>query len=202
MDAESGMAEEYLARHDGAVAWAALNRRIIAERAAEALRANVRLVCDVPHNLVRRSASGWRHYKGSAAVVPGGLAPVAGSRATLSHIVRAADDMEKSLGGISHGAGRKYDRASMHHRVGRSRSDRDAMDRNPYGGRIVCEDKDLLLEEAGEAYKDSGRVVEDLAAFGLVIPVASMRPIVTFKRARAEHDEAPSRDRKDRRNRR
>jgi release factor H-coupled RctB family protein len=60
------------------------------------------------------------------------------------------------------------------------------MERNQFGGRIVCEDRDLLLEEAGEAYKDAGRVVADLVAFGLVSHVASMRPLVTFKRARGE----------------
>ncbi len=186
VDPDTDIAIEYLAKHDAAVKWAALNRRIIAERAAEALRADLRLVCDVPHNLVVRSGSSLIHYKGAASVGASAVAPVAGSRDTLSHIVVSAPDMDASLGGISHGAGRKYDRASMHHRVGRSRSDREAMERNQFGGRIVCEDRDLLLEEAGEAYKDAGRVVADLVAFGLVSHVASMRPLVTFKRAREE----------------
>jgi release factor H-coupled RctB family protein len=184
--ADTDIAMEYLAKHDAAVKWASLNRRIIAERAAESLRADMREICDVPHNLVVRSGSSLIHYKGAACVGASAVAPVAGSRDTLSHIVLSTEDMDASLGGISHGAGRKYDRASMHHRVGRSRSDREAMERNQFGGRIVCEDRDLLLEEAGEAYKDAGRVVADLVAFGLVSHVASMRPLVTFKRARGE----------------
>jgi release factor H-coupled RctB family protein len=186
VDADTEVALDYLAKHDAAVKWASLNREIIAERAAEALRADVRLVCDVPHNLVVRSGTRLIHYKGAACVGSSSIAPVAGSRETLSHIVLSSNDMEASLGGISHGAGRKYDRASMHHRVGRSRSDREAMERTQWGGRIICEDRDLLLEEAGEAYKDAGRVVSDLVAFDLVSHVAAMRPLVTFKRAREE----------------
>jgi release factor H-coupled RctB family protein len=185
LDRCSDVASSYLQGHDAAVRWAALNRQVIAERAAEALRADIRMICDVPHNLVARTASGMLiHYKGAAAVGNSAVAPIAGSRDSLSHIVLSSANMDASLGAISHGAGRKYDRASMHHRVGRSRSDREAMARNPFGGRIVCEDRDLILEEAGEAYKDASRVVGDLVQFGLVTHIASMRPLVTFKKAR------------------
>lgn len=199
LDPSSSVGKAYLQGHDAAVRWAALNRLIVAERAAEALRCDVRLVTDVPHNMVRQGQGGWIHHKGAAHAIEGALVPVAGSRASLSYIVRAADDLSESMGGMSHGAGRKYDRASMHHRVGGSRSERDAMARNPWGGRIVCEDKGLLLEEAAEAYKDAGRVVSDLERFGLAAPIASMRPVITFKKAR---DEEPVRDaRKGRNNR-
>ncbi|NTF17680.1 RNA ligase RtcB family protein [Agrobacterium rubi] len=193
LDPERLAGRHYLEAHDTAVRWAALNRAVIAERAAEAVRCDIRLVCDVPHNLVRRTPEGWVHYKGAAAVSAGELAPVAGSRDSLSHVVRARPGVDASLNGISHGAGRKYDRASMHHRGGSSRSDRDAMERNQWGGRIVCEDRDLLLEEAAGAYKDAARVVGDLVDHGLVEHVASMRPLVTFKRARTE-DEQDRRD--------
>ena len=191
LDPEGDAGAAYLSAHDHAVRWAALNRAVIAERAAEALRCDVHLLCDVPHNLVRRTGEGWTHYKGAAAAPVGGLAPVAGSRDSLSHVVRTLPGIASSLGGISHGAGRKHDRASMHHRVGSSRSDREAMARNQWGGVIVCEDRSLLLEESASAYKDAGRVVADLAEHGLVEHVAAMRPLVTFKRARTVEEEAP-----------
>lgn len=201
LDPHSEEGLRYLSAHDTAVRWAALNRAVIAERAAMAIRCDVRLICDVPHNLVRQTAEGWVHYKGAAAPDAGGLAPVAGSRDSLSYIVRALPGLATSLGGISHGAGRKYDRASMHHRGGATRAERDAMERNRWGGRIVCEDRDLLLEEAAGAYKDAGRVVDDLADHGLASRVASMRPVVTFKRARNEDEDRGSREQRGQRRR-
>jgi release factor H-coupled RctB family protein len=185
----------YLAGHDAALAWARLNRRVIAERAAEALGTDLRLVADVPHNLVRTTEDGFVHHKGAAHAEAGMVVPVAGSRDSLSFLVRAAAGVAASMGGLSHGAGRKYDRAAMHHRVGRTKSDRDAMSRNRFGGIVVCEDKNLLLEEAGPAYKDASRVVDDLVSHGLVERLASLRPLVTFKRATEEGAEARGRGR-------
>lgn len=186
LEPSSSSEAAYLAGHDAALRWARLNRAVVAERAAEALRADVRLVADVPHNLVRRTVSGYVHHKGAAHAEAGEIVPVAGSRDSLSFVVRALAGVERSLGGVSHGAGRKYDRAAMHHRVGRTKSDREVMTRNRYGGVVVCEDRDLLLEEAGSAYKDAARVVDDLVGHGLVERLASMRPLVTFKRARED----------------
>lgn len=186
LDLASSAGTAYLAGHDSALRWARLNRLVVAERAAEALRADLRLVADVPHNLVRPTPAGFVHHKGAAHAEPGDVVPVAGSRDGHSFVVRALEGVRGSLGGLSHGAGRKYDRTAMHHRVGRTKSDREAMTRNRFGGVVVCEDRDLLLEEAGAAYKDAARVVADLSSHGLVETVASMRPLVTFKRAREE----------------
>ena len=191
-------AVDYLLDHDSAVAWAGLNRQMIAERAAYVLRTEVRLVADVPHNLVRLTERGVAHYKGAAHVEPGALAPVAGSRATLSHVVRALDGVQRSLGGISHGAGRKYDRKAMHGRAGGTRSEREALAGNQWGGVAICDDRGLLVEEAASAYKDAGKVVADLEGFGLVEPVATMRPLVTYKSVQIdvrERARAKSRDR-------
>jgi release factor H-coupled RctB family protein len=187
----------YMLDHDSAVAWASLNRQMIGERAAYVLRADLRLVTDVPHNLVRLTDRGVAHYKGAAHVEAGMLAPVAGSRATLSHLVRALD-LKGSLGGISHGAGRKYDRKAMHGRAGGTKSEREALAGNPWGGIAICDDRNLLVEEAAGAYKDAGKVVADLEAFGLVEPVATMRPLVTYKAVQTdvrERERAKSRDR-------
>ncbi len=173
----------WLASHDRCVAWASLNRRLIAVRAAAALRADLSLVADIPHNLVRRCDRGFVHYKGAAAVAPGELAPIAGSRASLSHVVVATDGVSRSLGGISHGAGRKYDRATMHGRVGRNRSEREQLLRNAWGGVAICDDRALVVEEASSAYKDSGQVIGDLEREGLTVGLARLRPLVTFKKA-------------------
>ncbi|EJZ17696.1 release factor H-coupled RctB family protein, partial [Rhizobium sp. Pop5] len=55
LDPGSEAGAAWLASHDRCVAWASLNRRLIAARAAAALRADLSLIADIPHNLVRRS---------------------------------------------------------------------------------------------------------------------------------------------------
>ncbi len=183
IDNRSSAVESYLAGHDICVSWAKLNRRIVAERVAELLGCDVEPICDVPHNLVSSIGDGYLHRKGAAVALPGDIAPIAGSRASLSYLVRARPEVEAAYNSISHGSGRKYDRAAMHHRVGRTKSERDMLERNQWGGIAICEDKSLLLEEAGPAYKSAAVVVEDLASFSVVEPVAAMRPLITFKKA-------------------
>jgi release factor H-coupled RctB family protein len=73
----------------------------------------------------------------------------------------------------------------MHGRIRTGKADRAALARNPFGGVIVCEDRDLIVEEAPEAYKSIDRVIADLVELGLARVVATFRPLVTFKTARA-----------------
>lgn len=195
IDPLSELGGDWLARQSEAVKWAALNRRLIAEAVAEALRGDCEVICDVPHNLVVSDpiADGniHRHYKGASRLLPGELAPIAGSRDSLSHFVRAAG-VVKSDFGIAHGSGRKRDRASMHGRNGLKRSEREAFQRNQWGGRVICDDNALLVEEQASAYKNPRHVLDDLVSAGLVEPVCSLRPIVTYKKA-AETDAAAQR---------
>lgn len=181
---------DYLADHDQAVRWAELNRRIIAERAAAALRSEAKIVNDLAHNLAEVTPAGVLHRKGAAAA-DRGLVPVPGSRGTLSYLVEPlAAARPETLASIAHGAGRKYDRSSMHGRVTTKKSELARLVRNPYGGVVVCEDRNLLIEEAPDAYRDISRVIGDLESFGLARVVASFRPLVTFKSVQ----EAESRD--------
>lgn len=172
----------YLQDHDRAVQWASLNRQIIAERAAEALRADLRLIADVPHNLLTQGADGWLHRKGAAQACAG-FVPLAGSRATPSYLLRPTGHPD-ALGSMAHGAGRRYDRSSMHGRVRAKRSDIEAMQRTPFGGRVICEDRDMMIEEAPHAYKSSQAVAADLKATDVAKPVAMFHPLLTFKKIR------------------
>ncbi|GLR91819.1 RNA ligase RtcB family protein [Bradyrhizobium iriomotense] len=181
----------YMSAHDHAVQWAKLNRRIIAERTAVAARTDLRLLNDLAHNMVERQAGATGdvmalHRKGAAAS-DRGLVPVPGSRGTLSYLVEPLCEMRaEALASLAHGAGRKYDRASMHGRVRVKRSDVARLERNPYGGIVVCGDRGLLAEEAPEAYKNIDRVIADLVEFGLARVVATFRPLLTFKRAQSD----------------
>lgn len=180
-DSERGRA--YRVDHDAAARWAVVNRAVIARRAAEALRADARLVADVAHNIAEVRDDGVLHRKG-AAPADRGLVAIPGSRGALSYLVEPLATAPKTaLASLAHGAGRKYDRASMQGRAGRTKSERDALARNPFGGYVVCADRDLAVEEAPQAYKAIEQVIADLEAHGLARVVATFRPLVTFKTA-------------------
>jgi release factor H-coupled RctB family protein len=203
LDPDSDAGRAYLADHDHAVRWAKLNRRIIAGRAASALRAEATLINDLSHNMAEVTPQGILHRKG-AAPSDRGLVPVPGSRDSLSYLVEPLAAMRpETLASLAHGAGRKYDRGSMHGRAGNKKSDLERLARNQFGGVVVCDDRAMLIEEAPDAYKSIDRVIDDLVTFGLARVVATFRPLVTFKSAKTS---APSgkishRDRRDNRTR-
>ena len=195
-DPASDEGAAYIDAHDHAVRWARLNRQIIARRAAAAARAELHCVNDLAHNMVEHQADGTALHRKGAAASDRGLVPVPGSRGSLSYLVEPlAGTRPEALASLAHGAGRKYDRASMHGRVRVQKSDVARLERNPYGGIIVCGDKGLLAEEAPEAYKNIERVIADLVEFGLARVVATFRPLVTFKKAQS--DVATHRDRRE-----
>lgn len=189
LDPDSDAGRAYLRAHDHAMRWASANRRLIARRAAAALRCEAEPVCECTHNCVEHRADGLLHRKG-AAPSDKGLVMVPGSRGALSYLVAPlATAPPEALASLAHGAGRKYDRASMMGRVGGNRSDRERLARNPFGGRVICEDRALLIEEAPEAYKPIAGVIADLAAFGLARVIASFRPLVTVKKVVVEREQ-------------
>jgi release factor H-coupled RctB family protein len=49
------------------------------------------------------------------------------------------------------------------------------------GGRVICEQRELLYEEAPAAYKNIEDVVQDLVSAGLISVIASFRPLLTYK---------------------
>ncbi len=51
----------------------------------------------------------------------------------------------------------------------------------PLGSRVICEDRDVLYEEAPDAYKNIEAVIADLVAAGLVSVIATFRPLLTYK---------------------
>jgi len=184
LDPENDTALAYRQDHNRAVRWASLNRQAIAERASEALRADLTLIVDAPHNLLTRHGDGWLHRKG-AAVAGQGFVPLAGSRAGASYLM-APTGHDDALDSLAHGAGRRYDRSSMHGRVRAKKSDIKAMQRNPFGGRILCENRDLLIEEAPLAYKSAKSVAEDLEGTGAAHCLAELHPLITFKKTHEE----------------
>ncbi len=179
LEAANGLSapKAYLAAHNQALRWASANRQAIAERAAKALRCAAQLICDVPHNLVEATPEGWLHRKG-AAKADQPLVPLAGSREAPSYALLPSPPPE-ALASLAHGAGRKFDRTSMKARTGNPAN----LSRTRFGGRVVCDDKKMLVEEAPKAYKNVQAVVADIESHSLAKRALTLHPFVTFKKA-------------------
>lgn len=183
LEASSAEAGAYVRDHDDAVAWAHANRALIARRFAEALGTEIEALLDVCHNSVVPTPDGapgaWLHRKG-AAPSTAGMVVIPGSRGTLSYLVRPDPSRADAGWSLAHGAGRKWRRSDVKARLKGRYRPADLV-RTELGGRVICEDRELLYEEAPEAYKKIDAVVGDLVAAGLCEVVATLRPVLTYK---------------------
>jgi release factor H-coupled RctB family protein len=181
--ADSTAGEEYLRGHDFAVRWARANRALIAARFAGAVGGSYERIWDGCHNSITRMTGDgdecWLHRKG-AAPANGEIAVIAGSRGTLTYLVRPLANNISHAWSLSHGAGRKWSRSETRQRM-RERFDVSELVQTSLGGRVICEERDLLYEEAPAAYKNIDAVMQDLVGLGLVSIVATMRPLLTYK---------------------
>ncbi|CAM3543440.1 RNA ligase RtcB family protein [Kibdelosporangium persicum] len=174
-------ADAYLAAHDEAVRWGALNRRLLAARVADALGAEfTEPIVDQCHNLVEIRDGVYLHRKG-AAPGDGRDVLIAGTRGTHSYLVAAHAGPEANHS-VAHGAGRKMSRADALRR-GKVKHTVDQLRRTPVGSVVVCGDRQLLFEEAPTAYKRIEQVIGDLVDHDLATPVATTVPLVTYKTA-------------------
>ena len=172
---------DYLARHDEAVRWGSLNRRLMAARVALALGAEpTDPIVDECHNLVQAGPDGYLHRKG-AARGDGRDVLVAGTRGTPSYLVAAHAGPEANHS-VAHGAGRKMSRADALVR-GKAKHTVEELRRTSVGSLVVCGDRQLLFEEAPTAYKRIEQVIGDLTGHGLATPIVTTVPVVTYKTA-------------------
>ena len=183
LDVNSDAAKSYLVRQDEAMRWAVANRALIANRMLEIIGGEGERVLDLCHNSVTRCAfggsAGWLHRKGAAPSDQGPLL-IPGSRGSHSYLVVPIGDQEENAWSLAHGAGRKWNRSAIKARL-KGKVTVDSLRQTRLGSIVLCDDKELLLEEAPEAYKSVESVIEDLKNPGLVRVVARLRPIITFK---------------------
>ncbi len=181
--AATNEAAHYLAGHDRARNWASANRELIAVRVLERLRTEGTRLIDICHNWVDQvdlaGRTCWLHRKGAA---PSTMGPVVipGSRGAFTYLVAPKDPGEKSAFSLAHGAGRKWSRSDSRARLENRFSAKD-LARTELGSHVICEDKELLYEEAPQAYKNITVVIDDLIQAGLVDVLAVMKPLVTYK---------------------
>lgn len=178
----SDAARAYLTEHDDALYFARVNRELIARRMLDHLRADGEGVLDVAHNFVEACTvggkSGWLHRKG-ATPDGQGLVVIPGSRGDYSWLVQPVIS-EVSLYSLAHGAGRKWMRTECKGRLS-GKFTPAQLARTSLGSRVICRDRQLIYEEAPQAYKSVESVLECLVDAGLVTPVARLRPVLTLK---------------------
>lgn len=174
--------QEYLKKHDYALKWAKANRYAIMYRLAEQLNFNSKLICDIEHNFVEKMNDDlFLHRKGA---IPSnkGIIIIPGSRGDYSYIIEPKESfLEDSLFSLSHGAGRKWKRSETKSRLSKKYSVQD-LQKTKMGSRVICEDKQLLYEEAPMVYKNISNVINDLEEANLINIIAIMKPFITYKR--------------------
>ncbi|KAF2447784.1 hypothetical protein P171DRAFT_231752 [Karstenula rhodostoma CBS 690.94] len=133
------------------------------------------------------------HRKGAAPTLspttslPLSILPLPGSRGTPTLILAPQFPSSTSHGlknalSLAHGAGRSMSRAKALSTLSQKYKASSLLE--PRGGNgtwVVCEAKDLVFEEAPEAYKDVEAVGEDLVEFGAARRVGWCRARVSYK---------------------
>ena len=179
---DSADCQAYLARHDAALRYAQANRQLVARRMLDRLGTEGGQLLDVHHNLVTRAEvqgeRGWLHRKG-ATPSDGGLVVIPGSRGDFSYLV-APVPSAASLYSLAHGAGRKWMRSECKDRLFKRYSPAQ-LAKTRLGSHVICEDKQLIYEEAPEAYKPVDSIIASLEQAGLLTVLAKLRPVLTYK---------------------
>lgn len=175
---------KYLNAHDTAMQWAVANRTLIAERFLSTIRAaGEQLVTDLHHNGISpvefQGTECWLHRKG-ATPSNRGVVVIPGTRGSFTYLVEPIGDQEKNAWSLAHGSGRKWKRSETKARL-KSRFKAKSLTHTELGGRVICENRDVLYEEAPQAYKNIDHVTEQLVQAGLIRVIALFRPLITYK---------------------
>ncbi len=175
--------QSYLQQHNNAMGWAKINRRIIAQRLLDQIRTVSVPILDLFHNTVEpiehEGQRLWLHRKG-AAPADQGPALIPGTRGTWSYLVQPIDPRWETAFSLAHGAGRKWKRSEAKGKLKKRYRSKD-LEITSLGSRVICTDKELLYQEAPEAYKDVEVVVQDMVEANMVSVIAVLRPILTYK---------------------
>lgn len=191
-DPSDPFAADWLRLHDDCLDWARLNREAIEGRAARAFGLSPEsLLLDSSHNAISpmtpeqslalsAAEPSFLHRKG-ASPAEGPLAILPTSRGDLSWLI-APTPLPASESGLSiaHGAGRKWARGECRGKLGSKARAEDLL-KTALGSRVLCERKELLFEEAPQAYKSGKDALESLEAGGLARRLASLTPLWTVK---------------------
>ncbi|MEW5765065.1 MAG: RtcB family protein [Acidobacteriota bacterium] len=210
MPVDSPEGRRYLGAMNAGANLAFANRHLLAALVRKALlehhpEARVSLLYDVPHNIAKKELHGgrelWVHRKGATRAFPGSRMAgtpfaetgqpvlIPGSMGTRSYLLRGIPENEVALCSANHGAGRRLSRTAAAGVIRRGDgkilrpgaiTDEDFR-RAMEGVHLICEDRASIKEEAPQAYKDIGAVIEAVRGAGLAEVVAVLRPLAVLK---------------------
>lgn len=171
------LAAEYLEAMGVAARYAWANRVVLAEMVRREMgdlfgADGMGLVVDVPHNVVLGEHCFNIHRKGATPAHAGQLALIPGSMGDSSFLARGLGHADW-LRSCSHGAGRRMRRQEVR-RLG-------PLPTEAAGWQCVTLREERRIEEAPQAYKPIGPVIDAQTEAGLIETVVRLRPWVTFK---------------------
>jgi release factor H-coupled RctB family protein len=187
-EADSAWGREYLRKHDVACRWAKANRDLIALRFLRRLVNKPALsideitphkILDIWHNNIEPGQDGTFIHRKGAAPSTTNLVIIPGSRGTLSAYVKPIPTAATAYS-LAHGAGRAQSRTAVHKKLAK-RYKPDELRRTKLEGWVVCEDRELIYEEAPEGYKEIEPVIQDLVEEGACEVVAWGMPRISYK---------------------
>lgn len=183
---QSDEASVYLYKHDIACRWAKANRDLIALRFLSCLGKDLTYddvvsvkILDIWHNNVECIEGDMYIHRKGAAPATEGLVIIPGSRGTLSAYVKP-NPTSTTAYSLAHGAGRAQSRSSIFKKLSK-RFRPEELHRTKLGGWVVCEDKELIYEEAPEGYKEVESVIADLVDVFACTVVAWGMPRLSYK---------------------
>lgn len=208
VDSPEGM--RYLGAMRAGANLAFANRHLMAALVRKSLDrlhpgAALRLLYDVPHNMAKLERHGgrelWVHRKGATRAFSGARMAgtvfgstgqpvlIPGSMGSFSYVLAGVEENERALCSTNHGAGRRMSRTAaagkVRHRDGKILRPGLITDeefaRAMEGVTLICENRATIKEEAPQAYKDIGAVIEAVVGAGLARVVAKMRPLAVLK---------------------
>eukprot|EP00347_Sterkiella_histriomuscorum_P008545 403344686 len=149
-------------------------------------------IIDIHHNFVEQQfiqdeeskleKQVWVHRKGATPSNHSEFLVIPGSRGSYSYLVKVNKQNTHISGySLAHGAGRKMNRSKALAINKNKHPNANELLKTDFDSLVVCENKQLVYEEAPTAYKNIDSVVRDLVEFELVTIVAQLKPLLTYK---------------------
>ncbi|MCC0655028.1 RNA ligase RtcB family protein [Clostridioides sp. ES-S-0123-01] len=172
---------DYMINHDKALIWSERNREIVSKKIMQSIgiSRDIEKILSINHNFIEKREDKFIHRKGAVSSERGAVI-IPGSRGSLSYIVMPTENTELSLYSLSHGAGRKWSRSICKSRL-KNKYNKDTIKQTKFKSHILCNDINLLFQEAPEAYKNIEQIIESLIEYKLIQVVATMKPLITYK---------------------
>ncbi len=181
---ESVEAQEYLQEHNYACNWASFNRKVVAMRIAKKCHLETSLFLEQIHNQIEKrvidNINYFIHRKGAARVDSLSILP--GSRGSYTYLLRANFPSLENHFSLPHGAGRKWQRGHVKDRLSHKYRVED-LQKTELGNFVICEDKELLYDEAPQAYKNIERIIDELLKVDAISKeIIQFTPLLTYKK--------------------